>query len=250
MFKKIVFIALIALFMGCDVEPQDTEVQGYYVPDCPYVEYFEIRPVNGGVKIIVYTGANRDINIPSTIDGQPVVAIGNGAFAMRMLTYYQSRRLTRVVIPDSVTYIGNWAFRDNRLTSVTIPNSVTYIGQFAFAVNPRFDLIITGTGEITSASVPNAPMGSVTIEYGITAIGNSAFRYQSLHGSVTIPDSVTYIGDWAFYNNNLNRSRFGNSVRTINEKAFWRNNLTSVSIPYHTEVDPQAFDPHVVITRW
>ena len=37
------------------------------------------------------------------------------------------------VIPNSVTYIDNYAFRDcSGLSSITIPNSVTYVGWYAF----------------------------------------------------------------------------------------------------------------------
>ncbi|MDY3480686.1 leucine-rich repeat protein, partial [Riemerella anatipestifer] len=41
----------------------------------------------------------------------------------------------KLIIPNSVTHIGDWAFRDNQLTSVEIPNSVTHIGNGAFRDN-------------------------------------------------------------------------------------------------------------------
>ncbi|WIL01335.1 ribonuclease inhibitor [Riemerella phage vB_RanS_CRP6] len=38
----------------------------------------------------------------------------------------------KLIIPNSVTHIGDWAFDGNQLTSVEIPNSVTHIGDWAF----------------------------------------------------------------------------------------------------------------------
>ena len=46
-------------------------------------------------------------------------------------------QLTSVIIPNSVTSIGNYAFgHGNQLTSVVIPDSVISIGEGAFYGNP------------------------------------------------------------------------------------------------------------------
>lgn len=47
--------------------------------------------------------------------------------------YTEESRVRKVVIPNSVTSIGDWAFSHcSRLTSITIPDSVTSIGGGAF----------------------------------------------------------------------------------------------------------------------
>ena len=109
----------------------------------------------------------------------------------------------KVIIPDSVTSIGDDAFRGcDGLTSVTIPNSVTSIGNSAFS----------GCSGLTSVTIPNSVtsigdyafrncsgLTSVTIPNSVTSIGGSAFSGCSGLTSVTIPNSVTSIGYWAFY---------------------------------------------------
>ena len=49
-----------------------------------------------------YAGSNTDIIIPASIRGVAVTNIGDLAF--------QNNNLTSVIIPDSVTYIGDGAF--------------------------------------------------------------------------------------------------------------------------------------------
>ncbi len=106
----------------------------------------------------------RAVDIPSTIGGVAVTAIGNNAF--------QSNQLTSVTIPSSVTTIGNYAFRYNQLTSVDIPASVTTIGNYAFQSN-----------QLTSVTVPSS----------VTTIGNYAFYINQLT-SITIDGDPTNIG--------------------------------------------------------
>ncbi|MDR2924209.1 MAG: leucine-rich repeat domain-containing protein [Treponema sp.] len=81
------------------------------------------------VTITAYRGNGGVVNIPSTIQGSLVTAIGNNAFM-------STSNVTSVTIPSGVTSIGRGAFAEcQNLTSVTIPASVTSIGSSAFEAN-------------------------------------------------------------------------------------------------------------------
>ena len=82
----------------------------------------------GGVAVAeCYESAEGHLKIPSTIDGLPVLGIGQYAFM-------NCTKLTSITIPDSVTGIGVRAFEDCiSLTSITIGNGVESIWDRAFA---------------------------------------------------------------------------------------------------------------------
>ena len=89
-------------------------------------------------------------------------------------------------------------------------------------------LTISGTGEMNnynSSSVPWSDYKSyikyVTLEDGLTRIGNYAFYWCEGLTSVTIPNSVTSIGNSAFYYcRSLTSITIPNSVTSIGDEAF------------------------------
>lgn len=155
----------------------------------------------------------RDVDIPATIGGVPVTAIGTNAF---YAPSSPSSKLTHLTIPEGVITISNNAFRCNALPSIVIPNSVTTISSRAFSNN-------TGTGPEYGYSLS---LGS-----GLTNIGASAFEGGagsfggcSHHGyissSIVIPNSVLYINPRAFTPNKAPSITLGNSLRQIASEAF------------------------------
>jgi len=95
-----------------------------------------------------YSGTEKALVIPSQIQGQAVTAIGDNAFRVPVVDGFEDAGLTSVVIPNSVTTIGDSAFYNNNLTSVTIPDSVTTIGNYAFYNNPMTSITIGANVEL------------------------------------------------------------------------------------------------------
>ncbi len=157
---------------------------------------FEYTSDGESVTITKYVGEYIDVVIPSTIDGLPVTKIGDSAFA----NLWDS--LTSVVIPDSVTSIGDFAFASCvSLTSVIIPCSVKSIGIWAFC---------------------NCyALTTVTMLDGVTSIGESVFFDCRNLTTVVLPKSLMIISDQAFANcNSLTSIEIPNSVTSIGVRVF------------------------------
>ena len=145
--------------------------------------------------------------IPSAISGVSVESIGHNAFA-------GCSNLTRVVIPESVTSIGDWAFSRSGLTSVVFPNSVNSTGNFAFQ--------------------ECANLSNVVIPYGITNIGKQSFSNCKSLTDIMIPNSVESMDRGAFCGcTNLKNITLSNQIAIIDEIAFLGcSELKHIEIPH------------------
>ena len=164
--------------------------------------------------------------------------------------YLNGSLLTELVIPDSVTSIGSYAFYGcDSLKSVEIGDSVTSIGEKAFAYCSSLTSITVSEGNPTYKSLDGnlyTKDGKTLIQYAIgktdtnfvipdsvTSIGDYAFSWCYSLTSVEIPDSVTSIGDRAFHNcDSLTSVEIPDNVTSIGSYAFCNcSRLTSVEIP-------------------
>ena len=169
-------------------------------------------------------------SLTSLIIPDSVTNIGDYAFS-------GCRSLTDIVIPDSVTNIGDYAFWNcGSLTNIVIPNSVTSIGDNAFEYCFSLSNLIIPDG-VTSigdgAFVGCTSLSSVVIPDSVSCIGNNAFGCCESLTDIVIPNSVTSIGESAFYEcSSLTEVVIPDSVTSIGDKVFFCcRSLTDIVIP-------------------
>ena len=169
-----------------------------------------------GLEVTYKNGGGTDVVIPSMINGKKVVAIANYAFTDRGVTptnisntkkvsasyLYNDNKasvhklaqpltglgITRVVIPNTVTSIGEHAFYDNRLVELVIPSTVKSIGVSAFTGNKLTEVTIP-------SSVTSIGDNAFAENYDITIINNSSIEnsrdvWDNIVGSCSINGNV------------------------------------------------------------
>ena len=203
------------------------------------------------------TCTDTEILIPTTYNGMPVVSVEASAFL-------NNTAITSVVLPDSITSIGENAFngcesltsvtfgKNSQLSSIgpgafnycyslesiTIPESVTSIGSEAFNYCCGLRSVTFGeNSQLTSIGdgVFNCceSLESITIPDSVLSIGYSAFEGCTALKNITIPGSVLSIGDNAFKEcTALESATISEGVKSIGDNAFYNCiNLVNVSLP-------------------
>ena len=131
--------------------------------------------------------------------------------------YVNGELVTDLIIPDSVTSIGQYTFYNcSSLTSVTIPDSVTSIGGSAFS----------GCSSLTSVTIPDS----------VTSIGGSAFSgcssLTSVYCKATTPPTG---GSYMFDSNASGRKIYvpAASVDAYKSAEYWSNYADAIEMyPY------------------
>jgi len=134
---------------------------------------FTFTTNNGTITITGYTGSGGLVVIPSATNGWPVKSIGANAFA-------QNTVVSNVVIPDSITNIGTYAFYESGLTNVSIPGGVVNVAYWAFGwcTNLASVTLAASTinlGDNTFADCPRLESVTMLSSVSNLDIGNQAF---------------------------------------------------------------------------
>lgn len=169
--------------------------------------------VTGGYAVSGYEGDAVCVVIPSTYKDKAVVAVSSNAFK-------NNKAIKSIVVPDSVTAIGQGAFYGTELEEITLPfiggsrnTSNKFIGHIfgalGYAANETF-VPVTLKRVILSDTCTDIPAYSffgcislreIVIGDGVTEIGVSAFQGCTSLGSVYIPETVVSIPAAANYYN-------------------------------------------------
>ncbi|HET8885241.1 MAG TPA: leucine-rich repeat protein [Salinimicrobium sp.] len=188
-----------------------------------------------GNGIVVWSSGADQSGLPAIVesvevDGSGVVSktktltLPSGAVTMADYAF-DYEELTHVIIPNSITEIGEGWFEGNQIKELIIPESVTSIGVASFYIN-----------KLTSLNIPDS----------VTEIGADAFS-DNLLTSVTLGNGLASIGNGAFQANSIVEVTFGSGLTSIGANAFTGNLLTEVDVPIGCAVDPDAFDAGVTI---
>lgn len=127
---------------------------------------FAYTAADGEVTITDYIGTSEHVLIPPAIDGLPVTALADKAF--------YEKHVTTVVVPDSVTEIGDLCFSgDNYLVSLTLPDELAELPYAA----------LESCFRLMDFDLPKE----------LKKISGSALQYNYYLTHLTLPSSLTEI---------------------------------------------------------
>lgn len=221
------------VFSGC-AALESVEV----AEDSPYFATHEGVLYDKDVTYIVFfpRAKTGTYEIPGT-----VTSIPNGTF--RMIT-----TLDKLIIPASVTYIGEHAFNYTQI------DAIEFTGTAAEGAQLVIDRLAFDHAKIGTVNLPAhtysigyrafyyAEFDTLTIAEGLKRIEDHGFEYAVM--TITVPASVEYIGAYAFagnrsdlqYNPTAILTVEGSKLLTIGDYAFYHNpNVVDVVIPASVE---------------
>ncbi len=116
---------------------------------------------------------------------------GGGVFLYKMIDSIQ--------LPDTLQYIGKYAFGSAEIETIVLPDSVTRIGEHAF---------------------DKAVIETIVLPKSLTSIEANAFYEASLTNGIELPNGLQTIGDRAFWGTDLVEITIPESVTSIGSGAF------------------------------
>lgn len=236
---------------------------------------------NGYITSYSYSGLEKVIIIPDTLDGYELKGIVDGTSFAGVFFY---RFIEIFVLPSGLEYIGDYAFQYNSLKSIVLPDNVISIGDHAFINNQLTGVVlpipdISGFVDWLDINSGNEYEGGDTItdfngkyearfayiltddDVVVDANGyiisfntggtKSGGSYEG-ETSIAIPDTLDGYavkgiadgteGTGVFYNRALTTVILNSGMEYIGDFAFNSNSLTRINLPDNVvSIGEQAF---------
>lgn len=114
-------------------------------------------------------------------------------------TFQDTTSIETVILPETITAIGEGAFRRSNIKKITLPNSLEEINSQVFQDATKLEKVVLGDN--------------------VSYIGYGAFQRTNLN-SINFPNKLVTIDGCAFEDTKLSEIKLGNQVTTIGEFAF------------------------------
>ncbi len=274
--KRRLFSLLLTLAMLLSLLPAAHALGEEKLPDedgYGYTYHFVTRDT---IEITSYSGYETEVVVPATIDGYTVVGIQS----FHATEGYSDPNVVvrKVTLPDTVTYIADGAFYDSddwsakthsALREIVLPESLKTIGKNAFYHNYYLQKIdipagVTEIGSGAFAACTN--LSDITIRGEHTLLHGGAFGARTSYSVGTFAGQLSALyNDWLYddsasdffiwngqllaYKGESKTPVIPDTVQTIGADAFWRTDITGVTIPAGVrEIGPSAFCESTALT--
>lgn len=164
---------------------------------------FTYEVTDGKATITGYTGTETNVTVPGEVDGYTVTAIGNSAFS-------GNNTIRKVVLPETIVSIGDFAFSCDNLANINLPNSINHIGDRAFLCS-----------NLTYVNLPTS----------LTSLSDYVFEACSELAYVRIPHNITSISDDFITGHDADLIVITGCANSAAQTYAERNNLTFATLP-------------------
>lgn len=199
-------------------------------------EFFNYKVHDDYVTVMGYTENANVVEVPSSYEGKPIteiVGLDGGTVFTRNSGFNDS--MTSIILPDTISTIGEYAFLGCKITDIDIPTSVNKIGKEAFG-NCRdiSEIIIPSNVEnIDEEAFISCGASRIVLENGVKEIGEEAFSSCDNLKEITIPGSVKRLHEKTFYGcGSMENATIEEGVTVIYAECFGNCfSLNSITLP-------------------
>ncbi len=208
------------------VDPVGHEMVDGQCTRCNNGIIYELNPDAKSYSVIGFNWLDKSeegvwVTVPETFRSLPVTEIGEYAFGIDK--YY---RIIGVTLPETVTVIGNSAFKNSQITEIKLPSGLKKIGDEAFYGTEKLEKIVIPdtVTMIGQRAFAKSGIKSLTLPNGKdeVTIGGEAFRDCVGLTELVITDAVASIEDNAFLDcTSVKELTLGKGLKAVGYKSFF-----------------------------